>query len=222
MCRVGCRLLSLQFLHPGQWLDLPVPIQPEYPVEILVTPSPPSDARLTPSLPPSQQCADFHLHIAVHFTKGTIGVADSEVVYPSSERSVDLRHHLRHRGFPSTSDDVAYLCLDRFAGFLLRAHEEKISVSTAFPDTTQIESQEPKGFACQCVYHLGFLLVQFHTKRCELFLEPLQGAFSPTSFGMVSTDGDDDIIGEPMIVHCLVGSLRSLTAYRVEGPVQFV
>ena len=89
--RVPCyQLLSLQFLHSGQWLDLPVPIQPEYTVEILVTPSLPSDARLTPSLPSSQQCADFHLHVAVHFTKGTIGVADSEVVYPSSERSPNI------------------------------------------------------------------------------------------------------------------------------------
>ena len=77
--------------------------------------------------------------------------------------------------------------------------------------------RNPKASPCQCVHHLGFLLVQFHTKRCELFLEPLQGAFSPASFGMVSADGDDDIIGEPMIVHCLVGSLRRLTAYRVEA-----
>jgi hypothetical protein len=31
-------------------------------------------------------------------------------------------------------------------------------------------------------------------------LEPLQGAFRPASLGRVSTDGDDDIISESMIL----------------------
>src|ERR1019366_754160 len=113
-------------------------------------------------------------------------------------RGIDLRYHLRHRGCPSTPDDVADFRLDRLAGLLLRGHAEEISVATAFPNTTQIKSQEPEGFSLHCVHHLGFLLVQFYTERCELFLESLLGAFGPTPFGIVATDGDDDIIGEPM------------------------
>ena len=34
---------------------------------------------------------------------------------------------------------------------------------------------------------------------------------------MVTADGNDDIIGEPMIVHCLIGSLCRLATYRVKG-----
>src|SRR2546425_11216629 len=79
-------------------------------------------------------------------------------------------------------------------------------------DATQVESQKPEGLTFQCVHHLGFLLVQFDTERCELFLEPLQGAFGPAPFCVVSTDGDEDIISESMIVHCLVGSLCRLAA----------
>src|ERR1019366_2992630 len=65
-------------------------------------------------------------------------------------------------------------------------------------------------------------LVQLHTERCELFLEPLLGTCGPASLRVVSTEGDDDIIGEPMIVHRLVGSLCRFLAYRVEGPIQLV
>ena len=53
-------------------------------------------------------------------------------------------------------------------------------------------------------------------------MEPLQGPFSPASFGVVTADGDDNIIGEPMIVHCLVRSLCRLTANCVKGPVHLV
>jgi hypothetical protein len=57
--------------------------------------------------------------------------------------------------------------------------------------TVQVESQEPKGFPFQRVYHLRFLLVQFYAERRELLVETLQGAFSPASFGVVTADGDD-------------------------------
>ena len=48
-------------------------------------------------------------------------------------------------------------------------------------------------------------------------MEPLQGSFGPASFGVVAADGDDDIIGEPMIVHCLVRSLCRLAANCVKS-----
>src|ERR1019366_6422077 len=45
MCRVGERRLSLQVLHPRQWLERPAPVQPEYTVEVFATPSPPTNTR---------------------------------------------------------------------------------------------------------------------------------------------------------------------------------
>ena len=50
-------------------------------------------------------------------------------------------------------------------------------------------------------------------------MEPLQGAFGPAPFGVVAADDDDDIIGEPMIVHGLVRSLCRFAPDRVEEPV---
>ena len=38
----------------------------------------------------------------------------------------------------------------------------------------------------------------------------------------MAADGNDDIIGEPMVVHCLVRSLCRLAADRVEHPVDLV
>jgi hypothetical protein len=38
----------------------------------------------------------------------------------------------------------------------------------------------------------------------------------------MAADGDDDIIGEPMIVHGLVGSLCRFAANRVKEPVHLV
>jgi hypothetical protein len=38
----------------------------------------------------------------------------------------------------------------------------------------------------------------------------------------VTIDGDDDIVSESMIVHCLVGSLRRFATNRVEGPIGLV
>ena len=97
-----------------------------------------------------------------------------------------------------------------------------MAVPFTLPGTAQVESQEPKGFPFQGVHHLRFLLVQFHAERRELLMESLQGSFSPASFGVVTADGDDNIIGEPMIVHCLVRSLCRLTANCVKGPVHLV
>jgi len=72
---------------------------------------------------------------------------------------------------------------------------------------TQIKPQEPEGFILQRIHDLGFLSVQCDPHWDQLFLESLQGSFSPAPFLVVATDSNDDIIGEPMVVHCLVGSL---------------
>ena len=48
-------------------------------------------------------------------------------------------------------------------------------------------------------------------------MESLQGPLGPAPFAVVAIDGDDDIISESMIVHCLVGSLCRFAANRVEG-----
>jgi transposase-like protein len=42
------------------------------------------------------------------------------------------------------------------------------------------------------------------------------------SFRVVAADSDDDVVGEPVIVHCLRGSLRRLAADLVEHPVDLV
>src|ERR1019366_3075300 len=101
-------------------------------------------------------------------------------------------------------------------------HLDIMAVSFALAGTAQVESQEPECFPFQRVYHLGFLLVQLDAKRRELLMEPLQGSFSPASFCVVAADGNDNIIGEPVIVHCLVGPFCRLAANRVKGPVQLV
>src|SRR5712691_8010734 len=46
------RPLSLPLPNARQWLDFPVPVQPQNIVEVFVTPSPPSHTRLSPPFPP--------------------------------------------------------------------------------------------------------------------------------------------------------------------------
>src|SRR5215210_5057340 len=55
-----------------------------------------------------------------------------------------------------------------------------------------------------------------------MLLEPLQGSCRPAPFTVVATDGDYDIIGEPMVIHGLIGSLGGLAAYRVKGPIHLI
>lgn len=52
--------------------------------------------------------------------------------------------------------------------------------------------------------------------------EPLQGPRGPAPFAVVSTDGDNAIIREPMIIHGLIGSLGGLAANRGKGPVHLL
>jgi len=55
-----------------------------------------------------------------------------------------------------------------------------------------------------------------------MLLEPLQGPLGPAPFGVVSTNGDNDIIGEPMIIHGLIGTLGCLAADAVKGPIHLI
>src|SRR5271170_6428546 len=119
-------------------------------------------------------------------------------------------------------NDVTYLSLDCFASLLLRSHPEKMAIPFTLANTAQIEPKEPEGFSLQRIHHPGFLPIQFHAERRELFLEPLQGAFRPAAFGVVAADSDDDIVSEPVIVHCLIKPLRRFAANRVKGPVHFI
>src|ERR1035441_581378 len=97
-----------------------------------------------------------------------------------------------------------------------------MSVRLASAYTAQVESQESEWLTLQRIHHLRLLLVQFYPERCELFVETLQGTLCPAAFRMVAADGDDDIIGEPVIINGLVGPLGRLTADRVERPVNVV
>src|ERR1022692_50888 len=123
------RPLSLPLPNARQWLDLPVPVQPQNVVEVFVTPSPPADTRLSPPLSPRQQSPDFHLHVVANLAKGTTCVANPKVVDPPSQRSVDPFHQFGHRGCSPACDDVTNLRLDGLAGLLLRSHQDKMPIS---------------------------------------------------------------------------------------------
>src|SRR2546427_755279 len=91
-----------------------------------------------------------------------------------------------------------------------------MSAPFTLANSTQVKPQKPKGLPFQHVHHLGFLPVQLDAKQRELFLKPLQSPFGPAPFGVVSADGDDHIIGEPMIVDRLVVPFRRFAANRIE------
>jgi hypothetical protein len=69
---------------------------------------------------------------------------------------------------------------------------------------------------------LVFSRLQAHPEWGQRLFEPQEGALGPSAFGVVSANSDDDIIGEPMVVHRLVGSMRRLAAYRIEHPVDLI
>jgi len=69
MSPVDRQPLSRPSTGSGKRLDFPVPIQPQHVVEVFVTPSPPTNTRLSPPLPPRQQSADFHLGVVANLAK---------------------------------------------------------------------------------------------------------------------------------------------------------
>ena|SRR5919106_862915 len=117
------------------------------------------------------------------------------------------------------------LALMAFRAFFFGGHQEIVSVSFSLRHAAQVKPQKPKGFTLQCVNELRLLAVERHTERCELFLESLQSSFGPFTLSVVATDVmtiSDDIIGEPMMVHGLIGSLCRLAANRIKGPIHLV
>ena len=90
-------------------MDFPVPVEPQHAVNICVTPSPPSDAGLSPSLASRQKGTDLHLQIVAHFAEGTTGIADPEVADPAGHGCVDAVDNHRHGGGAPAPDDVPYL-----------------------------------------------------------------------------------------------------------------
>ncbi len=91
------------------------------------------------------------------------------------------------------------LALIALRAFFFGSHLEKISVPFPPPGTAQVEPKEPGGLPLQRVHHPRQLPVQLHAQRRKLFMKPLQGALRPSPFAAVAADGDDHIIGEPVI-----------------------
>ena len=75
-------------------MEFPIPVQPENPVEIFVTPSPPADAALSSPLASSQKRPDLHFHVVAHLTEGATGVTHPEIlsntVYALDSTTIDL------------------------------------------------------------------------------------------------------------------------------------
>src|SRR5665213_3363388 len=188
-------------------MEFPIPVQPENPVEILVTPSPPADTALSPALAPRQERANLHFHVVAHLAEGTTGVTHPEILDPAGDNDVDAHDDFGSGQCPATRNGVTNLRLDRLASFLLRDHVNGVSVLLPPALASQVKTQEPEGFALQRIHDFGLLSIQRYPERDELFFEPLQSAFRPASFGAVAADGDDNVIGKPMVVHRLVGSL---------------
>ena len=69
-------------------MECPVPVQPENPVEILVTPSPPADTALLPPLASGKQGAELHFHVIAHLNEGATGVTHPEVIDPSGDAAL--------------------------------------------------------------------------------------------------------------------------------------
>src|SRR5674476_300942 len=112
------RPLSLVCRCGGQGMDFPIPKQLQHVVEVRVTPSPPSDIGLSPPLASRQNGTDFHFQIIAHFTEGTTGVADPEVVDPAGQDCIDAVDNHLHGICASASDDVPYLGFHGLAGLL--------------------------------------------------------------------------------------------------------
>ena len=111
-------------------MENPVPVQPEYLVEIFVTPSPPADTRLSPPLPPREQSANLHLHIVAYFAEGATGVAYPEVVDPAGKHGVDLRNQHLGRGCTPMPDEFKFLASLYFALVFLKSGQSLQSSTT--------------------------------------------------------------------------------------------
>src|ERR1035437_5944766 len=173
------RPLSRVCRRARQGMDFPIPVQPQHAIDIFVTPSPPSDAGLSPPLASRQEGADLHFQIIAHFAEGTTGVADPEVVDPSGHDCVDPGNNHRHGGGAPAADNVPYLSFHGLSGLLLGGHLDRVSVLLPFSHAAQIKPEEPEGFALQHVDHFGLLAVELDQQGLQLLLQALQGPFGP-------------------------------------------
>src|SRR4029453_1037758 len=169
-----------------------------------------------------QQGADLHLRIVPHFTEGTARVADPKGGDPPGQRRINAQDNRRGRGGTPTANDVAYRGFDSFPGLLLWGHQEVISLSGALPAAAQVNPEAPKGFPLQCIDQLRLLRIQYHPEREKLFLEPWHSSLRPPPLPVVTTDGDDHILGEPMVVDRLIGARCRLAPAGVKSPIDLV
>jgi hypothetical protein len=79
MVRLWWKTLSSVRRGVLQGLQLPILIQPQDAVEVLVTPPLPPDRALLSPLTPAQQRAHLHLHIIPDLAKGAVRVGHPEV-----------------------------------------------------------------------------------------------------------------------------------------------
>ena len=203
-------------------MDFPIPVQPQHAIDILVTPSPPSDADLSPPLASRQEGADLHFQIVAHFAEGTTGIADPEVVDPTGHGCVDAGNNHRHRGGAPAPDDVPYLGFNGLPGLLLGGHLDCVSVLLPFMHAAQIKPKESEGFALQRVNHFGLLAVELDPQGFQLLLQALQGPFGPVPLAPMPADGDHHIIREAVIVDRLIRPLCRFTAEVIEVPIHLV
>ena len=119
-------------------------------------------------------------------------------------------------------EEFAQSRFDREPGFLARSEQDEVAVPRPLAYASELKPQERKGLSPYSVHHFGLLRVHLHAQAAKVFAEPLQGPRGPAPFRVVATDGDNDIISEPMIIHGLIGSLGRLAADRVKGPVHLI
>lgn len=86
--------LSRELPEARGWMEFPVPVHPENAVEVLVTPSPPADAALSPPLAPRQKGLDLHFQVITHFTEGAAGITHSDLSSAGVRTSADRRRDL--------------------------------------------------------------------------------------------------------------------------------
>src|SRR5215510_15577492 len=145
MFRSEGKTLSSIRLSALQGLQVPVPIQPQNAIEVLITPPLPPDGALMPPLSPAQQRAHLHLHIIPDFTEGAVRVGDPEVVDPASQDRVNPLDDRGDRLCPALPHNLADLRLNRQSSPLPRG-QEHVRLLPPIQDTPKIEAQKRERF----------------------------------------------------------------------------
>ncbi len=113
--------------------------------------------------------------------------------------------------------DLRFYC---FAGLLLQRHENKMACSLPVQDSPKIKTEKAKRLTVEHIHNLSLLFIERDSQGNKLLLEPLYSSLSPSSFAVVPTHGNHNIIGEPMIVDCFIRSFGCFSSYAVEVPVK--